>query len=137
MSSPDIAYAIEPSIDLESFLDVLTQSKLGERRPMADRPRMLRMLTGSSFFATAREEGRVVGLARTLCDYSSVCYICDLAVIERLKGRGIGRRLLEMCHRDAGPECSLVLTSAPDAMAFYAHVGMTRSDRIFEWRRER
>ena len=66
-----------------------------------DPDRLLRSLTASHTVLTARgENGALIGLARTVSDGETICYLQDLLVHPDMQRRGIGRQLLaEALHR--------------------------------------
>jgi ribosomal protein S18 acetylase RimI-like enzyme len=70
----------------------------------------------------AVEGERVVGFVRGLTDGAITMYIADMAVDVRLRGRGIGRALLDACH-SLYPTTRLDLLAADDARAFYKACG--------------
>lgn len=81
---------------------------------MDDLARLQRMLDGASLVVTAHivGSGELVGVARSLTDWSYARYLSDLAVDVRFQRRGIGRRLSETTREHAGAEsmCLLVGT---------------------------
>jgi ribosomal protein S18 acetylase RimI-like enzyme len=117
-----IVYAQESSLSAREFRDVLIASTLGERRPVGDTTRLDEMLRKANLVLTARADGKLVGVARALTDFSFCCYLSDLAVDAAFQNRGIGRRLIEETHRAAGPRSSLILISAPAAEAYYPKI---------------
>lgn len=119
-----IAFLMEPQLDVDEFIDVLQRSTLAARRPVADRDRMARMLAGSQLVLTARSEGRLVGVARSLTDFAYCTYLADLAVDVEYQRRGIGRELIQRTQLAAGPEAMLILLSAPAAESYYPHIGL-------------
>jgi len=124
-----IAYQIEPQLSMEEFIDVLVRSTLAERRPVEDRAAMAGMLEHADLVCTARTEaGLLVGVARALTDYSYCTYLADLAVDAAYQKQGIGRQLLQTCHQAAGWNTTLILLSAPKAVTYYPHIGLTRHD---------
>ncbi len=132
-----IAYAIEPGLGADEFIDVLRRSTLAERRP-ADQPeRITRMLRNADLIVTARDGGRLIGVSRAITDYSYCCYLSDLAVDRAYQRGGIGRELIRRTHAAAGPETTLLLLSAPAAMDYYPHIGMRRLENAFAFDRER
>lgn len=134
----DIKYGQERTLSPDEFIAVLTASGLAERRPVADRGRIERMLTNANLIVTARDEaGRLVGVSRALTDFSYCCYLSDLAVDKALQGRGIGKALVSEIRRLAGPESMCLLLSAPDSMPFYRSIGMPQPDNAFLFKRER
>ena len=57
--------------------------------------RIERMLAHANLIITARQDGRLVGFARSLTDFCFCCYLSDLAVDKACQGQGIGRALTE------------------------------------------
>ena len=97
-----VGYRIEPDLDPAEFIDVLVRSTLGERRPI-DRPDVIAaMLANADIVATARVDGRLVGVSRAISDFAYCTYLSDLAVDEAYQGRGIGRELIRRTHEAAG-----------------------------------
>ncbi|APU12720.1 MULTISPECIES: GNAT family N-acetyltransferase [Actinoalloteichus] len=77
-----------------------------------DLAKLVRSLTGSPLVITARDEsGELLGLARTVSDDETVCYVQDLLVRPAAQRPGIGRALLQ--HLDERyPHCrSFLLTT--------------------------
>ncbi|VIO72573.1 hypothetical protein CI1B_42180 [Bradyrhizobium ivorense] len=132
-----ISYSREPSIGVDEFIDVLRQSGLGERRPIADSDRIGRMIANANLIVTARKDGKLVGVSRALTDFCFCCYLSDLAVDRAYQGHGIGKRLIEETRRHAGPESMCLLLSAPGATSFYKSIGMPQADNAFLYKRER
>jgi ribosomal protein S18 acetylase RimI-like enzyme len=119
-----IAYAIEPDLSADEFIDVLQKTSLGERRPVDDRPRIDGMLRQADLIVTARHNGLLVGVSRALTDFQFCTYLSDLAVDESYQRQGIGRRLIQETHQAAGPRTMLILISAPQAVTYYPHISL-------------
>lgn len=131
-----IRYAGE-TIGAAEFADILQRSGLAERRPADDPARLQRMIDGANLIVTARdEEGRLIGVARSITDHAYICYLSDLAVDRAWQGKGVGTALIEETRRQAGSECACLLLSAPDAEGFYERIGMPRHERAFFYPRE-
>ena len=64
----------------------------------------------------------VVGFVRGLTDGAITLFIAEMAVDVRLRGRGIGHALLDVCHY-LYPTTRLDLLAADDARAFYKACG--------------
>jgi predicted N-acetyltransferase YhbS len=113
-------------LDLDEVLAVYRSSGLGERRPVEDRDRMKAMLTGANLVLVARDgDGALIGIARSVSDFSYVTYLSDIAVDGRLQRSGIGRALIDATRKEA-PTAKIVLLSAPAATAYYPHIGFTQ-----------
>src|SRR4029079_2690028 len=123
-----LTYAIEPNLAGDEFIDVLVRSTLGERRPIDDPATMQAVLRNAELIATARDEGRLVGVSRAITDFAYCTYLSDLAVDEAYQRRGIGRELIRRNHEAAGLQTMLILLAAPKARGYYPHVGMTQHD---------
>jgi GNAT superfamily N-acetyltransferase len=135
-----VLYAREPALPVDEFRRVLIESGLGALRPIDDEQRLASMLSSADLVLTARldQPGRpLVGVARCITDFSWCCYLSELAVSKSAQGLGIGKGLLNEARRQLGPTVSIVLASYPDAVAFYARVGMARLPDAFWYRRER
>ena len=119
-----VEYGLEPGLSPLEFTDLLIRSTLAERRPV-DRPEVIAaMLSNADVVLTARAEGRLVGIARAVTDFSYCTYLSDLAVDVAHQGRGIGRELIRRTHEAAGLQTSLILLAAPKARTYYPHIGM-------------
>lgn len=109
----------------------------GITRPTSDLPRIARMFSAPSLVVSAWQDGRLVGLSRSLTDYAYCCYLSDLAVDKSLQGRGVGKELIRRTQAVIGDEVSLILLSAPNAMSYYPAVGFQRAENAFVIRRKR
>ncbi|WP_371523069.1 GNAT family N-acetyltransferase [Kitasatospora sp. NBC_01300] len=96
-----------------------------------DVDKLCRGLANSHLVVTARDEsGVLLGLARTVSDDESICYVQDLLVNPRFHRQGIGRALLEhLMERYAHCRLFLLSTdheSTPEGKrnhAFYRQMG--------------
>lgn len=115
-------------LDLDEVLAVYRSSGLGERRPVEDRGRMAAMLANANLVLVARDaDGALIGIARSVSDFSYVTYLSDIAVAGGHQRSGIGRALIDATRKQA-PTAKIVLLSAPAATAYYPHIGFTRHD---------
>jgi ribosomal protein S18 acetylase RimI-like enzyme len=132
----DTAYAREDYLGPDEYIDIVRKS--GLNRPIEDRGRVERMLAHANLIVTARQDGRLVGFARSLTDFCFCCYLSDLAVDRACQGQGIGKRLIEETRTQAGgTQTTTLLLSAPTAMTFYQGIKMPHADNCFLYRRER
>jgi predicted N-acetyltransferase YhbS len=121
-------YNVEPSLSIDEFIDLLNRSTLAERRPVDSRETIAAMLANADLILTARKSGFLVGVARSISDFSFCTYLSDLAVDEAFQGNGIGRELVYRTHELAGKKTALILLAAPNARTYYPHIGMTQHD---------
>ncbi|MEJ8644313.1 GNAT family N-acetyltransferase [Streptomyces sp. MS1.HAVA.3] len=113
-----------PDLDLGEVLRVYRESGLGERRPIGETERMAAMVRGANLVVTCRVDGELVGIARSISDFSYVTYLSDIAVVRAHQRSGIGRELIEATRKEA-PQAKIVLLSAPAAADYYPHIGFT------------
>lgn len=121
-----IQYGIEPELSVEEFADVLARSTLAERRPMKEPGTLEAMLKNADVVATARSEGKLVGISRAITDFAFCTYLSDLAVDQAFQKQGIGQELIRRTHEAAGLHTTLILLAAPKAETYYPHIGMTK-----------
>ena len=113
-------------ISCEQFIDVLNRSTLCERRPVTDRERIASMLEHADLLCTAWAGDLLVGVARSVTDFSYCCYVSDLAVDVSYQKRGIGVELLRLTQGLLHPKCSVILLEAPKAEGYYPKIGMVQ-----------
>ena len=129
-------YATEDLLLADEYIDVVRKS--GLNRPIENRARIERMLKHSNLHVTARQNGRLVGFARSLTDFCFCCYLSDLAVDKACQGQGIGKQLIEETRKAAGGDTTTtLLLSAPTAMTFYQGIKMPHADNCFLYRRSK
>ena len=133
----EILFTVEPGLSVAEFVDVLERSSLAERRPVSDLKRIGTMLENADIIVTARASGVLVGVARSVTDFSYCCYLSDLAVDRQWQGRGIGTALMARTKAAAtegfGEGVRCILLSAPAAIGFYEKVGLERHPNCFDF----
>lgn len=63
------------------------------------------MLGTANLVVTCRDGGQLVGVARSLSDFSYATYLADIAVAGSHQRRGIGRALIDETRRLGAPRC--------------------------------
>ena len=120
-----ITYRLGNDLDLDRTIELYRASTLGERRPVDDRERMAAMLRHANLVVTAWDDDLMVGLSRSLTDFSFVTYLSDLAVRVSHQRAGIGRELMRRTQAASGPNAKVILLAAPAAEKYYPRVGFT------------
>jgi len=126
----EIVYAIEKSLDVSEFIEVLKNSTLAVRRPINDEQRVSSMCNNANLIVTARVDGTLVGVARSITDFVYCTYLSDLAVDVKFQNTGIGKKLIEETKK-ATPQAKLILLSAPAAVDYYPRIGMTKHNHCY------
>ncbi|WP_339749388.1 GNAT family N-acetyltransferase [uncultured Rubinisphaera sp.] len=123
---PEIHYEQSTDLSVDDYIDILKRSTLAERRPIDQLELMRKAVTEADVIVTARIDNTLVGIARSLTDYSACVYVADLAVDEAFQGRGMGKQLLDLTHEICGLHTKMILLAAPKAETYYPHIGMTQ-----------
>jgi GNAT superfamily N-acetyltransferase len=131
----EIRYRTDFVPDTESIVELYISA--GLNRPVDDLNRIARMYSHSNLVVTAWMEEELAGIARSLSDFSFCCYLSDLAVRKEYQNSGIGRELIKITRDAIGPECMLLLLSAPSAMQYYPKVGFDKVENGFIVQRQR
>lgn len=116
------------ALDLDQVIELYDTSGLGERRPVDDRRIMSDMIRHANLVVTAWDNELLVGIARTLTDFSYVGYLADLAVRTSHQRRGIGVDLINKTREQLGPRSMLVLLAAPKAVDYYPKIGFAKHE---------
>ncbi|MBC8001327.1 MAG: GNAT family N-acetyltransferase [Opitutaceae bacterium] len=125
-----ITYRKGNDLDLDAVIDLYRASTLGERRPVDDRNRMAAMLRHANLTVTAWDGELLVGIARSVSDFSYCTYLSDLAVRLSHQRQGIGRQLIERT-RTLGGQATLILLAAPKAVDYYPRLGFSHHSQAW------
>ena len=120
-----IDYFHDRRITAEQFIDVLKRSTLAERRPIDDAGRIAGMLQNANLICTAWVGDVLVGVARSVTDFSYCCYLSDLAVDVSFQKQGIGKGLIQITQSRLHPQCKIILLAAPKAEGYYPKIGFS------------
>jgi GNAT superfamily N-acetyltransferase len=123
-----VEYLINEKVSVEDFMYVLQGSGLAERRPVSDISTLQWMLDHANLTISAKIDGVLIGIARSVTDFHYACYLSDLAVLKSFQKKGIGKKLIEETKAQLGPNCSIILLSAPKAGSYYPHIGFKQHD---------
>lgn len=126
-----IRYRTGNDLDLNQVIDLYKASTLGERRPIHDRQRFAAMLKNASLVLTAWDGDLLVGISRSMTDFSYFTYLADLAVRVSHQKQGIGKELVRLTQIHGGPETSILLLAAPAAKDYYSHIGFSHEPRAW------
>ncbi len=126
-----ITYSTTHPLTPEQFIDVLVRSTLGERRPIEDADAIAGMVANAGLTITAWDGDKLVGVARSVTDFTYCCYLSDLAVDTAYQRQGIGVELMNRTQAELGPRCKLILLAAPGAADYYGRVGFEHHPRCW------
>jgi GNAT superfamily N-acetyltransferase len=112
-------------LDVREVLEVYRSSGLGGRRPIDEHERFTAMVRRANLIVVCRMGSELVGIARSISDFSYVTYLSDIAVAREHQRSGIGRALIDATRQEA-PAAKIVLLSAPAATDYYPHIGFSK-----------
>ena len=117
-----VDYKINHTVTTPEIVELYRDA--GLPRPVDDEARIAEMFANSNLVISAWENGELVGLARSLTDFSWCTYLADLEVRRDHQKSGVGRRLVELTREAVGERSMVLLLSVPDAMSYYPKIGM-------------
>ena len=120
-----IEYRLGNNLDVDRVIELYKASTLGARRPIDDRPRFAAMLKNANLVVTAWDGELLVGISRSITDFSYFTYLSDLAVRVSHQKQGIGKELIRQTQLHGGPQTTVLLLAAPAAEKYYPHIGFT------------
>ncbi len=126
-----IDYTTEVPLTPIAFTDLLRRSTLAERRPVDDAATIAGMVANADLTVTAWDGDLLVGVARSVTDFTYCCYLSDLAVDVAYQRQGIGVELIARTQVALGPRCNLILLAAPAAADYYSHIGFVHHPRCW------
>ena len=100
------------------------------------RERVQRAIEHSLCFAVLDDDGRQVGFARVITDFSSIAYLADVFVLPSHRGRGLSKLMMQAIREH--PDLQQVrrwLLVTRDAQGLYQQYGfrtVSRPERVME-----
>lgn len=125
----NIIYRTDITPTPEQVIELYENS--GLPRPTHDKERIQKMVENSNLIVTAWDNQVLVGVARSITDWSWSCYLADLAIRHEYKKSGIGKKLIAITKEKVGEQSMVLLLSVPTAMEYYPKVGFTKQESSF------
>jgi predicted N-acetyltransferase YhbS len=95
------------------------------------------MLQNATLLVTAWDRHTLIGVARSLTDFTYACYLSDLAVDQAYQRQGVGKQLIALTQQQLGPHCKIILLAAPAASDYYPQIGFTHHPRCWILERDK
>ena len=124
-----IEYRTNYPVSADAVAQLFRQS--GIRRPVDDLDRIQQMVRHANLTITAWDGDMMVGIGRSLTDFSFCCYLSDLAVDKDYQRQGIGKAIVAKTQEILGEHVMLLLLSAPEAMSYYPRIGFDKADNAW------
>jgi predicted N-acetyltransferase YhbS len=130
-------YAIVETLterQIEELHALIQQQWWGGRRSLDD-VKLMAANTSLMLGLVEVSSGRIVGFCRVLTDFAFLATIYDVIVTEELKGRGLGKRLMDtLCNHPSLQRVSFIyLACEPELSAFYERWGFKTYEGRGEW----
>ena len=129
-----IQFRVNEKLNVQSVIDVFKSS--GIVRPIDDIQRIQTMLDNSNLIVSAWHDTELIGIARSVTDYSYCCYLSDLAIKSEHQKFGIGKTLIELTQEAIGANTMLLLLSNSSAMEYYPKVGFEKVENGYVIKRK-
>jgi predicted N-acetyltransferase YhbS len=126
-----IKYMVGNDLDVDQVIELYEKSTLGERRPTDSREIFQDMIRNADLVITAWDNNKLVGISRSLTDFSYVAYLADLAVHEEYQKQGIGKELIRKTKENLKESCFITLLAAPLADEYYGKLGFEKNPRAW------
>lgn len=130
----EIEYKTNVPINAREIIELYRDANLP--RPIEDTARIEKMFANSNLIISAWKDNELIGISRSLTDFSWCCYLADLAVRKDFQKAGIGRKLVELTREAVGENSMVLLLSVPDALAYYPKIGMETVENGFIFNRK-
>lgn len=125
----NIEYKINFPLNVDEVINVFKSS--GINRPVHEPERIFKMIQYANLIISAWNKDKLVGIARSVTDFSYCCYLSDLAVKKEYQHKGIGKKLIELTRQEVSNKSMLLLLSAPPAMEYYPKQGFEKVENGF------
>ena len=119
-----ITYRINELLETEQIIETFYNSGYLPISDMTNISRIEKMFKNANLVISAWHDDKLVGIARSLCDFAYACYLSDICVHKDYRGLGIGKELINITKKQAGEECKLILHSSAEAKVFYEKIGL-------------
>jgi GNAT superfamily N-acetyltransferase len=117
-------------LDIDAIAEMLKRAYWAQGRT---RDMIARYIQHSLVFGLYHD-GKQIGLARVVSDYTTFAWLCDVFIHEDYRGKGLGKWLMETVH--AHPDLQGLrrwMLATRDAHGLYQQFGWTLLDHPERW----
>jgi ribosomal protein S18 acetylase RimI-like enzyme len=114
-------YSID-GVDWDELSALYRAAPLGDKKP----PYLRTVFSNSMFKCFVYEGSQLVGAGRALADGGDCSYICDIAVLPRLQGVGLGKQIVGHLVEKSRGHRKIILYAVPGKEPFYRKFGFLR-----------
>lgn len=124
-------YKVNFAISAEDFIRLILQSPFKEIVSTDNITQLDAMLNNADLLISVWDEDQVVGFVRAVTDFSSCCYLCELAIDTNYQKHGIDRYLIRLVAEELPANCQIVFFSTDSNLTEYLKLGFTQSPRAW------
>ncbi|GIQ69630.1 N-acetyltransferase [Xylanibacillus composti] len=114
-------------LQIDQVLGFMARSYWANKRPST----LTRKAIEHSYCLGVYQDEEQVGFARIVTDHATIYYICDVFIHEDHRGRGIGKKLIELIVNADGHDQMMGLLGTADAHELYEQFGFIRDAERF------
>ncbi|MDD9338178.1 MAG: GNAT family N-acetyltransferase [Providencia heimbachae] len=126
-----LTYHVNHAISVDDFVTLIRQSPLNATVQTDNVIQLENMLNNADLLISAWDETQVVGFVRAITDFSSCCYIAELAIAANYRQHGIDRQLMRMAAEELPSECQILFFASDSNLTEYLKLGFTQSPRAW------
>lgn len=124
----EIKYTLNGAVDIEELKELFQSA--GLHRP-EDSLSLRKMLIHAKLIVTARHQNQLVGIARALTDFSSCCFLSEVAVRQEYEQRNIASKMLDLIRKEVEEDCDLIMLVPPGQEERSKELGFTKAENLF------
>jgi ribosomal protein S18 acetylase RimI-like enzyme len=110
------------AVDWDELSALYRAAPLGDKKPA----HLKTVFSNSMFACFVYEDSQLVGAGRALADGADCSYICDIAVLPRVQGTGLGKQIVSHLVERSRGHRKIILYAVPGKEPFYRKFGFLR-----------
>jgi len=122
----NITYSVEKNVDFEEVRNLWLSSGFSEYVPDFDWNNLRQLLENSNLIVVARHNGKMVGMTRSVTDFTLYCGLVDIMVDPAYQRQGIATELAKRTRDAAGCHVWLSALVQDSVCGFYKKAGFIR-----------
>lgn len=124
VNAQQITYDIEPDIDLDQVIELWQQSSSANiDSESLDTAALKRLFDNSNLIVSARDDGQLIGLTRSVTDFGLYCGLVDMLIHKDYPQQQLTKELTTFTRIAAGNNVWLNVVAPASARNLYQSVG--------------
>jgi ribosomal protein S18 acetylase RimI-like enzyme len=112
----------ESDVNWSELSELYKIAPLGEKLP----DDLKLVFTNSRYKCFVYNEKKLIGVGRALADGRDCSYICDVAILPKFQGIGLGKQIIEQLVDFSKGHKKIILYANPGTEGFYAKLGFKK-----------